>query len=237
MSLGRVFVTGANRGLGAELVKACLEAGADKIYAGCRQPAELTPDDIIRPVYLELEDSDSIEQAVTSSSDTTILINNAGIIGYEGVMSATSLNHAKQVMDVNLWGTLAVCRGFQPVLVANGGCIVNILSIGALVAYPVAGPYCASKAALFSATQSMRAELASSGVRVVAVFVGPMQTDMVAQHRGDGSSGRSSPVAVARRVVQGIVAGDTDIYADEVADGLRSLYDHKRAEQQTRSRA
>ena len=244
MSLENVFITGANRGLGASLVDACLLGGATSIYAGCRNPDELPVRQAVQPLYLELRDDASIERAAAQADKTNVLINNAGIIGYEGVMNAPDLDHAKQIMETNLWGTLAMCRAFRPTLERNNGCIVNILSIGALVAYPVAGPYCASKAALFSVTQSMRAELKDSGVRVVSVFVGPMQTDMVTQHSGsrvradevNTVDGRTSPALVAEQIVLGLQAGEVNIFADETAKGLAELYDHKLAELETGSR-
>ena len=77
---------------------------------------------------------------------------------------------AREEMEVNYFGTLAMCRAFAPALASrDNGAIVNVCSIIGLVNLPVNGTYCASKAAGHSLLQGVRAELAPRGIRVVGV--------------------------------------------------------------------
>ena len=77
-------------------------------------------------------------------------------------------------MDTNYHGMVNMCRAFAPVITDNGGGgIINMLSILSQVNLPVMGSLSASKAAAYSATQAIRAELSKEGIDVVAVMPGP----------------------------------------------------------------
>jgi NAD(P)-dependent dehydrogenase (short-subunit alcohol dehydrogenase family) len=133
-------------------------------------------------------------------------------------------------MRVNCLGSLAMCRAFAPVLARNGGgAIVNVLSILARVAVPVAGSYSASKAAAFSLTQAIRGELAGQGTLVIGVMPGYVDTDMV---RGlDVPKLNASDVAVS--IGRALRSSFEDVYpgpAAHVAAAL--LQDPKGVEKQ-----
>jgi short-subunit dehydrogenase len=82
-------------------------------------------------------------------------------------------------MEVNYFGLLRMCRAFAPILAANGGgTLINVLSILSRVAHPAVGSYSASKAAAFSLTQAVRAELQAQGTRVIGVLPAYVATDM-----------------------------------------------------------
>jgi short-subunit dehydrogenase len=100
------------------------------------------------------------------------LVNNAGI-ALAGPFELTSMAEARHQLDVNLFGVLRVCRAVLPVMRRQGvGYIVNIGSIGGLIAIPYQPLYSASKFALEGMTESLRLEVRPFGVRVVIVEPG-----------------------------------------------------------------
>ena len=216
------LVTGANRGLGLQLVKAFAEAGCPKIYAGCRSPGKFTEAlEGVCPIALDVQDPFGIEAVARDCADTTILVNNAAVIENRRILGADDLEGAMREMDTNYWGTVRCCRAFAPKLRECGeGVIVNILSIGALANIPDSGSYCASKAAVASATQCIRAELKNTGVTVMSVFVGPMMTDMA---RPD-AKGYHDPREVAAAILVAIEARQEIVFPDPTSLQIGALY-------------
>ncbi|MGD0585424.1 MAG: SDR family NAD(P)-dependent oxidoreductase, partial [Oryzomonas sp.] len=114
----------------------------------------------------------------------------------------------------NYLGTLNVVRSFVPVLEKRGSsAIANVVSVVGLASFSVSGGYCASKAALFSATQAMRAELKAKGIFVHAIFPGPIDTDMAR----DLDMPKTSAQVTAENIVKGILAGQEDIFPDPMS--------------------
>jgi NAD(P)-dependent dehydrogenase (short-subunit alcohol dehydrogenase family) len=213
------FVTGANRGIGKAYVKALLQAGARRIYATARSIEALTdvvaiaPDRIIS-IALDVTDLAQVKAAAETAQDVTLLINNAGVIGSGGLFTPNSVETAQWEMNTNYFGTLSMVRTFAPILKGNGGgAIVNMLSVVAVANAPVFGSYSASKAALHSLTQDIRAELAAQGTQVVGVFPGPVDTAMTEGLPVD----KTEPIAVAQAVLQAVGAGLEDVYPDPVS--------------------
>src|SRR4051812_30017505 len=161
------LVTGANRGIGAAFVAELLKRGASKVYVAARDTTALSSlvasgDKRLVPLPLDVTDPDQVAAAASVAKDVTLLINNAGVAGFDGAISASSTDAARREMDVNYFGTMDMARAFAPVLGANGGGgMVNMLSMLSLVTLPVAATYSASKAAALSLTRSVRAELAA----------------------------------------------------------------------------
>jgi NAD(P)-dependent dehydrogenase (short-subunit alcohol dehydrogenase family) len=89
---------------------------------------------------------------------------------------------------------------------------LNILSVLSWLSFPETGAYCAAKAAEWSLTNALRQEVAAQGTRVSSLHVGYMDTDMT---RGIDAP-KADPADVARMALDGIVAGDAEIIADEV---------------------
>ena len=89
------------------------------------------------------------------------------------------------MLEVNLFGPLAVARAFAPVLMANGGgALVNMLSVLSWVALPGTGPYSISKAAAWALTNALRQELRAQGTQVVGIHAGYLDTDMARDAQG-----------------------------------------------------
>ncbi|MEV5377713.1 SDR family oxidoreductase [Streptomyces nondiastaticus] len=221
-----VLVTGANRGIGRAFVSAFLARGARRVHAAARNPAALEPvvaeaPDRVVPLALDLTDPATVEAAAEAASDVTLLVNNAGTHGM-GHLLDMDLGVVEDVMRTNYLGTLRVLRAFAPVLERNGGgAVANVISIGAFAGTPSLGGYPASKAALHLMTQAVRADLAPRGIAVHAVFPGPVDTDMfdyaVRCEPALGEFPRTSAAEVAVAVVDGLEAGEEDIFPDAFA--------------------
>jgi NAD(P)-dependent dehydrogenase (short-subunit alcohol dehydrogenase family) len=214
-----IFVTGANRGIGKALVETALEQGAAKIYAGARRPEtlkELVEKGKGRVIALELDITSEAQilKAAERAQDTTILVNNAGISGYSGLVSHYKAEGAQSEMSVNYFGTLNMSLAFAPVLKKNGGgALVNIVSVAAFETFEGFRTYCASKAAEHSLTEGLREELAGQGTSVAGVYPGPVDTDMAA----DLQMEKETPRQVALNIWKGLESGAEEIWPDPYA--------------------
>jgi len=107
-----------------------------------------------------------------------ILVNNAGVAGY-GDPVTMDFEDAVREMNVNYFGALRMTRVLAPAMIERGeGMIVNIATAFAKVNLPLVGTYCASKAALLSLGQALRAYLGDKGVHVMTVMPTTIDTDM-----------------------------------------------------------
>jgi NAD(P)-dependent dehydrogenase (short-subunit alcohol dehydrogenase family) len=214
------FVTGANRGIGRALVTALLARGAKKVYAGARDPDTARySDPRVIPVKLDITDPAQVRAAAAVASDTRLLVNNAGVLASGSVLTAEPAQLQRD-LDVNVHGPLAMVQAFAPHLVANQGAIANILSAVALANMPAVGGYSASKAAAWSITQALRGELGSKGVRVHAVFPGPVETEMSKSI----DLPKAQPSDVANTILDGIAADRLDIAPDAMAADALATY-------------
>jgi NAD(P)-dependent dehydrogenase (short-subunit alcohol dehydrogenase family) len=208
-------VTGAARGLGRHLVDALLERGAPKIYALARDPDQVREDPRIVPIAFDLTDRASIAAAALRAGDATLLINNASIAEFAGPLEAAA-DAVDREMTVNYHGTYATIRAFVPVLEANGGRIVNVLSVLGLASAPSMAGYSASKAATHSLTQALRPVLAARGIAVHGVYPAGIDTDMVAGI----DAPKTPPAQVAAGLLDGLAAGEEDIFPDPNSQAL-----------------
>ncbi|MCW5649404.1 MAG: SDR family oxidoreductase [Ramlibacter sp.] len=229
------LVTGANRGIGFELVRALRDAGAARIYATARDPStlehvrQLAPDRVV-PLSLDVTDEDSVAALAQSARDTRLVINNAGVLDFGGILDAP-LTAVDRNLRTNFYGKLLVARALAPVIEASGGgAIVNVLTLVALASMPGLSVYNASKAAAWSMTQSLRAGLAPRGIAVHAVFPGAVDTDMLA----GVEMPKAGPSDVARAIVAGVNEGREDIFPDPMSQQVYAAWkqDHKAVERQ-----
>lgn len=207
------FVSGANRGLGLAFVKALLEAGASKVYAGARDVSSLKGLEAefgnkLVAVTLDVTNEVHIAKAAEAVTDLDILVNNAGIATFDSLTQARSNESAKLEMDVNYFGTLNMIRAFSSKL--SGGAIVNLSSIAGLVNFPFFSSYSVSKAAVHSLIQGTRAELSKQNTLVVGVYPGPIDTDFAANMPID----KATPEEVVANVLDGVLNGEEDIFPD-----------------------
>lgn len=230
-----VLVTGANRGIGHQLVRALLDAGARKVYAAARDPGSLAATlafDTARVAALKLDVTDRARVAALpqEARDVNLLVNNAGVLDFGGMLDVSEEALARN-LETNFYGKLFMARAFAPVIERNGGgAIVNILTLLSFVSAPGLSAYNASKAAAWSMTQSLRASLTGKGIAVHGVFPGGVDTDMLA----GVDVPKTSPVEVARAVVASLAEGREDIFPDPMSMQVYAAWrqDHKAVEKQ-----
>jgi NAD(P)-dependent dehydrogenase (short-subunit alcohol dehydrogenase family) len=212
-----VLVTGANGGIGTAFVEAALARGAKKVYATARTPREWSDDRVV-PLALDVTDAASIAAVVEAAPDVTILINNAGAnTPTPGILSHTDAEIRANV-ETNFFGPLFLARAYAPLLSAKGGGTAIIDIHSALSWFAVAGIYSATKAALWSATNSLRLELQPAGVQVVGVHVGYVDTAMAA----GVTEAKTSPVDLVSDVLDATEAGEYEVLADETSRQVRA---------------
>lgn len=197
-------VSGAAGGIGNALVKQLAEQGASCIYCA-DLPHKLAkvsfwPEEAVL-LELDVTNSKSVSKLAKQCGGVNILVNNAAILEFSGLIQTPSLEGARAQFEVNFWGYLAMCRAFAPILSKNGGgAIINILSEAAWVNAPFVGAYSASKAAAWSMTQGIRAELRQQNTHVLAVFPSSTDTEMLADLDGE----KENPAEVAKAIICGL---------------------------------
>lgn len=201
-------VTGGQRGLGKAIVAELLERGAKKVYATARTPKP-TRDRRVVNVALDVVDAESVANLAILAQDATVVINNAGTVG-GGALLRSDLADIRAVFETNYFGALRIARAFAPILARNGGgALVDILSVKSWMSG--SGGYGDSKAALWSATNSLRVELAAQRTLVVGVHLAYTDTDMVKDLRVP----KNDPRDVARQILLAIERGDAEVLADD----------------------
>jgi NAD(P)-dependent dehydrogenase (short-subunit alcohol dehydrogenase family) len=195
-------VTGANRGIGLEVVRQLAQRGM-QVILGSRDVEKgnsvaqvLTREELLVFSYqLDVSDQQSIDRLLTSVTSEfgrlDVLVNNAGILydtWEEGITA--NLNTVHSALETNLFGAWRMCQAFLPLLrQSDAGCIVNVSSEGGSLASMGGGTpaYSVSKAALNALTRILAAELAETNILVNAICPGWVATEM------GGAGGR--PVA------------------------------------------
>lgn len=181
------FVTGASRGLGAEITREALDRGHSVIATARDASAVLRaypqePDgllavkaDVTEPEQLMA----AVEAGLAKFGRIDIVANNAGY-GLIGAVEEISDKAARALFDVNVFGVLNTLRATLPTLRAQrSGHVLNIGSVGGFATAPAAGLYGASKFALEGISEALHGELAPLGVRVTIVEPGGFRTDFL----------------------------------------------------------
>ncbi|MFC7362269.1 SDR family oxidoreductase [Nocardioides astragali] len=211
-----VLVTGANRGIGAEFVAQLLGRDVAKVYAAARDADGVDASDPrVVPLRLDVTDPESVARVASTAKDVSIVVNNAGI-ALAAPLHSPDPASLRQEMEVNFFGPVAVAAAFADRVAERSGAIVNVAS--ALSWFALGGSYSASKAALWSATDSLRLELAPRGVQVLGVHMGYVDTDMASGVEAP----KASPGDIVRQVLDGLESGVDEVLADDTARSVRS---------------
>ncbi|MEU6656308.1 SDR family oxidoreductase [Streptomyces sp. NPDC046900] len=212
------LVTGANRGIGRAFARSLISHGAAKVYAGVRDPADVTDADLV-PLRLDVTDHEEVAAAAALANDVSIVINNAGVGGASTRMLEGAFDGARQAMEVNYFGTWAVARAFAPVLARNGGgALVNMLSLASWIGQPQFPGYAASKAAQWSLTSSLRQALHPQGTLVVGVHAGFVDTELSAWT----DAPKISPSTVAELTMDALTGNQFEVLADEESRRIKA---------------
>lgn len=209
-----VLVTGANGGMGTQFVQQALDLGVVKVYATARKPKQWDDPRII-PLTLDVNDPASRAAAVQAASDVTMVVNNAGALPRTASMLDLTDAELRDGMETNFFGPVAIARAFAPLL-GDGSVLVNVHSVASWYAF--GGIYSASKAALWSATNSLRLELVPRGVHVVGVHVGYVDTAMAAHADGP----KLSPADLVQQVYATVEAGGFEVIADDLSARVKA---------------
>ena len=181
------LVTGAAQGLGEAIARrlheeGCRVACADRDLAGVRALADDLGERAVA-VEVDVAQRASVEacaaEAAESLGPVRLLVNNAGI---QRIGPSETLDRElwQQVVDVNLTGLFDMCQVVcGPMLLADGGAVVNIASSNSERGMPGRTPYCATKTGVVGLTRALAVEWAQRGVRVNAVEPGYIGTPMV----------------------------------------------------------
>ncbi|MEO8095603.1 MAG: SDR family oxidoreductase [Pseudolysinimonas sp.] len=213
-----VYVTGSSTGIGRAAVLHLAGAGWT-VFAGVRRKADgeaLVAEkagDVV-PVIVDVTDPKQIASAARTIGEHVgtrgldALVNNAGV-AVALPLEFVPIEEFRHQLDVNVVGPLAVTQSVLPLLRTAKGRIVNITSIGGLIAGGMLGPYHASKFALEAMTDTLRIELAQWGIEVVAIEPGQIATPIWA------TSGNT-----ADRILEG-VDGVNELYGPGMAGARR----------------
>ena len=219
------FITGANRGLGLALAREALKRGASKVYAGVRNPTDTDAPGVVQ-VRLDVTDPASVAAAAGRCGDTTVLVNNAGIVRLTaGTLDPFLADVAREIFETNYYGTIRVSQAFAPVLARNGGgAVVNVLSDATWFSRPVLAAYSPSKSAAWSFTNALRADLRNQKTLVLGLHVSFMDTDMTKGYEAK----KADPRDVAEVALAGLEAGREEVLADDFTRAVkRSLGDEQ----------
>ena len=180
-----VVVTGASRGIGAELARRLAADGARlALVARSRDAlAALASELGAQPVVCDVADPAQIERAAErietlAGGAPDIVVNNAGIFSIAAAHK-TSVDDFRRTLDVNLVAPFAFVRAFLPAMRSRGsGHLVTLGSVADRNIFPGNAAYSASKYGLRAMHEVLRAELRSTGVRATLVSPGPVDTEI-----------------------------------------------------------
>jgi NAD(P)-dependent dehydrogenase (short-subunit alcohol dehydrogenase family) len=222
-----VVVTGASRGLGAAITSRLAVDGYTVFAAARRRIPPCAPGVI--PLTLDVTDHRSVHAAAAIVAERLdghglhALINNAAVLEAGPLELADPATVARH-LQTNIVGPITAVQAFLPQLRARHGRILNISSINASLPLPCWGLYSASKAALAALTDSLRIELAASGVAVSLLTLGAFATDIRRNALAAWpAAGRSTEARAAMEALVGMLdaaAADPAIVTDAVANLL-----------------
>jgi uncharacterized oxidoreductase len=224
-----IFMTGGTSGIGLELARRFRDLGNTVIISGRRKDLldRIAAEDGIEGVTLDVADPASIAAAfeqVTSTHDVNVLITMAGIMQVEDLRDPGHLATAEQTIEINLLGTIRAVAAFTPYLLKQRDPAILTVSSGlASVPLTITPTYSATKAAIHSYTQSLRIQLADTGIQVIEVVPPAVQTTLMNQEDDE----RAMPLDEYVDETMNILQHQPD--ADEIlVDRVRFLRDAER---------
>jgi NAD(P)-dependent dehydrogenase (short-subunit alcohol dehydrogenase family) len=248
------FITGTSSGFGRTIAAEAIARG-ERVVATARQPhavadlVALAPDRVLA-CGLDVTQSAQREAAVAAAiarfGAIDVLVNNAGF-SIVGALEETDEGQLRATMETMFFGPVALTRAVLPHLRAQrGGTIVQITSVGGVITAPGFGAYCAAKHALEAVSESLAAEVAPHGVRVLIVEPGAFRTELFAggfrtmpempeyaatvgptRQYVLESAGKQAgdPLKAARAIADAVVAGAPWLRLPLGADAVQSIRD------------
>jgi NAD(P)-dependent dehydrogenase (short-subunit alcohol dehydrogenase family) len=175
------LITGGGSGLGAAIAAALHDAGAAVVLVG-RDESKLAAvaerlGERTRWQICDVADPASVDAlaAALTSSEVSILVNNAGVPGPVAALTDITVDEWDEVFDVNVRGTFLMCRAFLPPMTARGsGDVINVASVSGKRPLAHRTPYAASKMAVIGLTSTLAFEVGPLGVSVNTLSPGPV---------------------------------------------------------------
>ena len=198
----RVIVTGGSQGLGRAIVEACGRAGANVLFCARSEAQMKVAREELQPTFLEgnrvvaqtcdVSDEGDVARlfarAEAEFGVVDAVINNAGIQAPIGLAEDNDWAEWRRCVEVNLFGTMLMCRAAIPIFKKAGrGKIVNLSGGGAAAPRARYSAYAASKAAVVRLTETLAEELREFHIDVNAVAPGALNTQMLAQTLAAGA--------------------------------------------------
>jgi NAD(P)-dependent dehydrogenase (short-subunit alcohol dehydrogenase family) len=179
------LITGVSSGFGRALAEAVLATG-DTVVGTLRNEAAKADFEKLAPgkaisVVLDVTDQQSVRKGVEEAERKTggidVLVNNAGY-GLEGAVEEVTLDQVRAQFEVNVFGAVSVIQALLPHMrKRRAGHIINITSMGGLIAFPGVGIYNGSKFALEGISEALAKEVRPLGIKVTIVAPGSFRTD------------------------------------------------------------
>jgi NAD(P)-dependent dehydrogenase (short-subunit alcohol dehydrogenase family) len=199
------LVTGANRGIGAEIARRLTERGAT-VYAGSRSQANETPEGterVLLDVTQEGEIEDVVDGIFSEAGRLDVLVNNAGVLEQGNDLVAELTRTIDRTLATNLRGPMLLCKHAVPLLLQDeGGRVVNVSSgLGAVSEPQSGGPpsYGVSKAGLNGLTAYLHGEYGGDGLVANSVCPGWVRTAMGGEEASRSvEKGAETPVWLSR---------------------------------------
>lgn len=216
----RALVTGGSSGIGLEIARELLRAGASVAITGRRQEAvdkalgELRSLGTVSGVSADVTTADgrarSLDLTTRTLGGLDILVNNAGVRA--GRLEAIEEDEIRQMVEVNLTGPILLTRAALPLLKERADAlVVNVSSGIALVGMAFYTPYAAVKAGIAHFGEALRRELDGEGVRVLTVYPTATETPMMATSGLARDGGRETPEDVAREVIEAMAQDHLEV--------------------------
>lgn len=179
------FITGCSTGFGRQLAQEVLQNG-DKVAVTARNTDDVKDivtkySDTAIPIKLDVTNPElvkaAVQKAVATFKRIDVLVNNAGI-GYFGAIEESEDEEVRRMFEINFFGLVSVTNAILPIMRAQrSGHIVNISSVGGLVAFPGVGFYNATKFAVTGYSEALAKEVAPLGIKVTVVAPSGFRTD------------------------------------------------------------
>ncbi len=230
-----VWITGASSGIGEGMCKAFASLGA-AVVLSARNVDELqrvksecvaggADEDRLMVQPLDIVDFPAVQEAVEAVVDRfsriDVLMNNAGL-GARDLCLNIDLEVYRRVMDVNLFGTIALTKAVLPVMMEQrSGRIVGVSSMAGKIGVPLRTAYCPAKHAVLGFFDALRGEVAHYGIKVSTIVPGVVKTNTVA----NALTGNGEPIGAEKGVMEeGLeVSEAVDNIVSQLADSVDEI--------------